>query len=45
MLRFLKISGKNDSSLGKIVKKEKFMLDFLLHHKLETLQPQCVKSV
>lgn len=42
MLRFLKISGKNDSSLGKIVK-EKSMLDFLLHHKLEKLQPR--KSV
>ena len=39
MRRFLKTSGKNDSSLGKIVKKEKFMLDFLLHYKLEKLQP------
>lgn len=27
----LKTSGKSDSSLGKIVKKEKLMLDFLLH--------------
>ena len=44
MLRLLRSTVKNESSICEIIKKKKFVLVLLLHLKLQKLWPLCVIS-